>query len=85
VDSFFKWNFFDTILQAKEHYSAYVFEDLASDLLKKSPELKAKLDEKRTADPEFAKDGNAQLDFVYKNSDYAEKEYMRYPVFRVVK
>ncbi|MET7254120.1 M14 family metallopeptidase [Dyadobacter fermentans] len=85
VDSFFKWNFFDTILQAKEHYSGYVFEDLAADLLKKSPELKAKLDEKRKADPEFAKNGNAQLDFIYQNSDYAEKEYMRYPVFRVVK
>jgi hypothetical protein len=85
VDSFFKWNFFDTVLQAKEHYSGYVFEDLASDLLKKSPGLKAKLDEKRKADPEFAKNGNAQLDFIYKNSEYAEKEYMRYPVFRVVK
>lgn len=85
VDSFFKWNFFDTILQAKEHYSGYVFEDLASELLKKSPELKAKLEEKRKADPEFAKNGNAQLDFIYQNSDYAEKEYMRYPIFRVVK
>lgn len=85
VDSFFKWNFFDTILQAKEHYSGYVFEDLASNLLKKSPDLKAKLDEKRKTDPEFAKNGNAQLDFIYKNSDYAEKEYMRYPVFRVLK
>jgi len=85
VDSFFKWNFFDTILQAKEHYSGYVFEDLASDLLKKSPELKAKLDEKRKSDPEFAKSGNAQLDFIYQNSEYAEKEYTRYPIFRVVK
>lgn len=85
VDSFFKWNFFDTILQAKEHYSGYVFEDLAADLLQKSPDLKAKLDEKRKTDPEFAKNGNAQLDFIYQNSDYAEKEYMRYPVFRVVK
>ncbi|MGG7666385.1 M14 family metallopeptidase [Dyadobacter sp. BHUBP1] len=85
VDSFFKWNFFDTILQAKEHYSGYVFEDLAADLLRKSPELKAKLDEKRKADPEFAKNGNAQLDFIYQNSVYAEKEYMRYPIFRVVR
>ncbi len=85
VDSFFKWNFFDTILQAKEHYSGYVFEDLAADLLKKSPELKAKLDAKRKADPEFAKNGNAQLDFIYQNSVYAEEEYMRYPIFRVVK
>ncbi|GGM81128.1 hypothetical protein GCM10010967_11170 [Dyadobacter beijingensis] len=85
VDSFFKWNFFDTILQAKEHYSGYVFEDLAADLIKKSPELKAQLEEKRKGDPEFTKSGNAQLDFIYQHSDYAEKEYMRYPIFRVVK
>ncbi|MCF0073110.1 M14 family metallopeptidase [Dyadobacter sp. CY261] len=85
VDSFFKWNFFDTILQAKEHYSGYVFEDLAADLIKKSPELKAQLEGKQKADPEFAKNGGAQLDFIYQHSDYAEKEYMRYPVFRVMK
>nr|WP_295930479.1 M14 family metallopeptidase [uncultured Dyadobacter sp.] len=85
VDSFFKWNFFDTILQAKEHYSGYVFEDLASELLKKSPELKAKLDEKRKSDPEFAKNAGAQLDFLYQHSAYSEREYMRYPVFRVIK
>ena len=27
VDSFFNWNFFDPILQQKEHYSDYIFED----------------------------------------------------------
>lgn len=85
VDSFFKWNFFDTILQAKEHYSGYVFEDLAAELLQKSPELKAALDAKRQSDPAFAKSANAQLDFIYQNSAYAEKEYMRYPIFRVVR
>jgi hypothetical protein len=85
VDSFFKWNFFDTILQSKEHYSGYVFEELAADLLKKSPELRDKLDAKRKSDPEFAKSASAQLDFIYSNSAYSEKEYMRYPVFRVMK
>jgi len=84
VDSFFKWNFFDTILQSKEHFSAYVFEDLAAELLQKSPELKTKLEEKRKVDPEFAKSGNAQLEFIYSNSPYREKEYLRYPVYRVV-
>jgi hypothetical protein len=29
VDSFFNWNFFDTMLQQKEGYSDYIFEDLA--------------------------------------------------------
>jgi hypothetical protein len=84
VDSFFKWNFFDTILQAKEGYSSYVFEDLAAELLSKSPELQKALDEKRKSDETFAKSGDAQLRFIYENSPYREKEYLRYPVFRVM-
>lgn len=82
-DAFFAWNYFDGILQQKEYYSAYVFEDLAAEILKKDPALKAQLEEKRKADPEFAKDGHAQLDFVYKHSPYFEQEYKRYPVFRL--
>lgn len=84
VDSFFKWNFFDTILQAKEGYSSYVFEDLAAEFLSKSPELQKLLDDKRKSDETFAKSGDAQLRFVYENSPYREKEYLRYPVFRVM-
>ncbi len=82
-DAFFAWNFFDGILQQKEGFSSYVFEDVAADILKKDPALKAQLEEKRKSDPEFAKDAHAQLDFVYKNSPYFEKEYLRYPVYRL--
>jgi hypothetical protein len=82
-DGFFAWNFFDAILQQKEYFSDYVFEDIAAELLKKDPALKAKLEEKRNADPEFAKSAEAQLDFVYRNSSYMEPGYMRYPVYRV--
>jgi hypothetical protein len=84
VDSFFRWNFFDTILQAKEHYSNYVFEDLAAQLLKESPDLKKQIEEKRKADPEFAKSASAQLDFIYLHSKYREKEFLKYPVFRLI-
>jgi len=82
-DAFFAWNFFDGILQQKEGYSAYVFEDIAAEMLKKDPELKAQLEEKRKSDPTFAKDANAQLDFVYKHSPYFEQSYLRYPVYRI--
>jgi hypothetical protein len=84
TDSFFNWNFFDSILDMKEHYSAYVFEDTATELLKNNPELKNKLEAKKATDAEFAKNGAAQLDFVYKNSDYYEKTHNRYPVARLV-
>ncbi|MFC3364579.1 M14 family zinc carboxypeptidase [Pedobacter fastidiosus] len=84
TDSFFNWNFFDSILDMKEHFSAYVFEDTATELLKNNPALKAKLEEKKASDPDFAKNGSAQLDFVYKNSDYYEKTHNRYPVARLL-
>jgi hypothetical protein len=82
-DSYFVWNFFDAILGQKEGYSDYVFEDTAEELLKNDPALKAKLDARKAADSAFAKNGPAQLDFVYRNSKYFEPDYLRYPVYRV--
>ncbi len=84
VDSYFAWNFFDGILNQKEGYSDYVFEDLAADYLKKNPILRQKLDEKRQSDPKFAADASAQLDFVYKNSPYFEPSYRLYTIGRVI-
>jgi len=83
-DSYFTWNFFDPILGQKEGYSAYAFEDMAAAYLKADTMLQRKLSEKKAADPEFAKSGRAQLDFIYQNSPWAEPGFMRYPVFRVV-
>jgi len=85
VDSFFNWNFFDTILQQKEGYSDYVFEDLASELLDNDPKLKAALDEKVKTDKAFAENAEAQLNWIYKNSVYYEKAHLQYPVYRIMK
>jgi hypothetical protein len=84
-DSYFSWNFFDGILGQKEGYSGYVFEDIAADYLKNNPELKTRLDQRRASDTTFAKNGRAQLNFVYENSPWFEPEYLRYPVYRVLK
>jgi hypothetical protein len=84
VDSYFNWNFFDTILQQKEGYSSYVFEDLARDYLAENPKLKSKLEQKKKEDKSFADSPEAQLDWVYKNSPYYEKAHLNYPVYRVV-
>ncbi|MFZ9718580.1 MAG: M14 family metallopeptidase [Chitinophagaceae bacterium] len=83
-DSYFAWNFFDPILQQKEGYSSYAFEDIAASLLREHPEWQTKLNEKRNSDTAFAKNAAAQLNFVYQLSPYYEKEHLRYPVFRVV-
>jgi hypothetical protein len=84
VDSFFTWNFFDSVLGEKEYFSDYVFEDVAAELLKNDPDLRKKLDKEKADNPKLAKSAAAQLNFVYRNSPYFEKTYMRYPVGRIL-
>jgi hypothetical protein len=84
VDSFFAWNFFDSVLGEKEYYSDYVFEDIAARLLKEDPDLRKKLDDAKANDPHLANSAAAQLNFVYRNSPYFEKTYLRYPVGRLM-
>jgi hypothetical protein len=84
VDSFFAWNFFDSILGQKEYFSDYVFEDMAADLLKNDPVLRKKLDEEKAKNPQLAASAAAQLNFIYRNSPYFEKTYLRYPVGRLL-
>jgi hypothetical protein len=84
VDSFFAWNFFDSVLGEKEYYSDYVFEDIAAKLLKENPDLRKKLDDAKAKDPKLAGSAGAQLNFVYHNSPYFEKTYLRYPVGRLM-
>lgn len=84
-DSFFAWNFFDAVLQQKEGYSDYRWDDLAAEVLKNNPALKARLEEKKKADEKFATNSSAQLDFIYKNSPYYEPGHNRYPVYRLIR
>lgn len=84
VDSFFAWNFFDSMLGQKEYFSDYVFEDVAAKMLNEDPALRKKLDEAKTADPKLAGSAAAQLNWVYRNSPYFEKTYLRYPVGKLL-
>ncbi len=83
VDSFFAWNFFDSILDQKEYFSNYIFEDTAAELVKNDPDLRKKLEEKRATDKAFAENADAQLDFIYRQTPYYEKTHNRYPVYRL--
>jgi hypothetical protein len=83
TDSFFNWNFFDTILQQKEGYSAYVFEDIAAEILAKNPALKKQFEDQLKSTKAFANNPKAQLDFIYKNSKHYEKAHLRLPVFKI--
>tara|TARA_B100000787_G_scaffold46705_1_gene33500 strand:+ start:1312 stop:3057 length:1746 start_codon:yes stop_codon:yes gene_type:complete len=83
VDSFFCWNFFDTILQRKEGFSGYVFEDFAEVFLKENPIIKKELLNKIDTDESFSRNQKAQLDFVYKKTQHYEKAHLLLPIFKV--
>jgi len=83
TDSFFNWNFFDTVLQQKEGFSSYVFEDVAEQFLKDNPEVKKEFDEKLKEDADFAKSPRAQLYFIYKKSPHYEKAHNLLPIYKV--
>lgn len=82
VDSYFAWGFFDSILQQKEWFSNYVWEDMAAELLQKDEHLCRLFEEKKNSDPAFAGDAFAQLYFIYRNSPYYEPTANLYPVCR---
>jgi hypothetical protein len=83
-DSFFRWGFFNSVLEKKEAYSDYVFEDEAERLLAAEPELAAKFDAWRAANPDKLQDQGAVLDFIFANcARWREPEWNRYPVFMI--
>ncbi|CAM3306459.1 M14 family metallopeptidase [Zobellia roscoffensis] len=84
-DSFFNWNFFDSILQQKEGFSPYVFEDEAARLLEENQVLKDSFLSKKSNDSLFNGNWYVQLDWIFKHSDHYEDAHMQYPVYRIMK
>ena len=82
TDSFFNWNFFDTVLQQKEGYSGYVFEDVAEQILKENTLIKDAFEAKKAANKDFAKNPRAQLNFIYKRSLHYEKAHLLLPIYK---
>ncbi|MBM1108012.1 M14 family metallopeptidase [Aurantibacter crassamenti] len=85
VDSFFNWNFFDAILQQKEDFSPYVFEDEAEEMLKNDTQLNQDFNLKKEEDLEFKSNWHAQLTWLYKKSNHYEAAHLQYPVYRILK
>jgi hypothetical protein len=83
-DSFFRWGFFNSVLEKKEAYSDYVFEDDAEKLLREEPELAAKFEDWKQANPQLLEDQGAVLDFIFAHcARWREPEWRRYPVFMI--
>ncbi len=80
-DSFFRWGFFNSVLEKKENASDYVFEDTALEMLEEEPALRKAFDQWKQANPEQLSDPKAVHRFLFaKGQRHREPEWGRYPV-----
>ena len=80
-DSFFRWGFFNSVLEKKERFSDYVFEDTALDMLRDEPELRAAFEAWKAQHPESLSDQAAVLDFIFSHGQrFREPSWKLYPV-----
>jgi hypothetical protein len=83
-DSFFRWGFFNSVLEKKEAYSDYVFEDHAEELLRAEPELARRFAAWKEQNAALLSNQEAVLDFIFANCErYREPEWRRYPVYMI--
>ncbi len=82
-DSYFTWGFFDAMLQQKEWFSDYVWEDKAYEVLQNDERLLYDFEKKKASDTAFAHNNWEQLYYIYKRSPFFEESYMQYPVYKL--
>ncbi len=82
-DSYFQWGFFNAVLEQKEHYSAYIFEQTAADMLKANPDLRTRMEEHFQKNPASDTPDN-RLTYLYQQSKFVEKTKGMYPIYRIM-
>jgi hypothetical protein len=81
-DSLLGWGEFNNAFEQKEYMEAYVAEEVARDMLAKDAALKAEFEQRVKADPGFAKDPQARLDFFHRRHASYDQRLRLYPVLR---
>jgi hypothetical protein len=80
VDSLFAWGYFPEILQRTEYIEGYVIAPIAEKMLAEDDRLRARFEAKLTADPEFAANRRARLQWFYRRSRFYDQRHLLYPV-----
>jgi murein tripeptide amidase MpaA len=81
-ESFFAWGLFPEVLSRVEYIEGYAIAPLAERMLAADPALKAAFEAKLAAEPAFAADGNARLQWFYERTPFHDDRYRLYPVAR---
>ena len=85
-DSFFRWGFFNSVLEKKENFSAYVFEDTALRMLEDEAGLRQRFEQWKAENPALLSDPKAVLGFIFTHGRrHAEAGWRRYPVVALMR
>ena len=82
-DSLAAWGFFNACFERKEHMEPYVAEQIAREMLEKSPQLREEFSSRLVQDAAFAANPEARLEFFLSRHSSRDDQYNLYPVFRV--
>ena len=73
------------MLEKKENFSDYVFEDTALEMLQTEPGLQAQFDTWKAQNPALLSDQKAVLGFIFAHgARFHEPSWMHYPVLRLM-
>jgi hypothetical protein len=82
-DSLIRWGFLNAVLEGREGAGDYITEPVARRMMADSPELRQQFEAKLAADPAFAADPRARLQWWFGQSKYEAGDTGRYPIARV--
>jgi hypothetical protein len=83
-DSFVGWGYLDAIFEQKEYAESYVMEKEARSLLAADPALAAEFEHKKVAEPAFAANPDAILNWFFSKTTYWDQQINLYPVGRLM-
>ena len=81
-ESLFAWGLFPEVLSRVEYIEGYAIAPLAERMLAAYPALKAEFEAKLAAEPAFAADGDARLQWFYERTPFYDERYRLYPIAR---
>lgn len=82
ADSLLAWGYFTAAFERKEYMEPYVAEQVAIEMMKRDPALKAEFERRVQQEPAFAANPRARLDFFYRRHSSWDARFGMYPVFR---
>lgn len=81
-ESFFAWGLMPEVLNRVEYIEGYAIAPLAEAMMAADPALKAEFEAKLAAEPDFATNGDARLQWFYERTPFYDDRYRLYPVAR---